>query len=89
MTTPRVATLRTPQRRMLQKIIDTKRRIQVDQDGNKIIEGYVDWIQRATRKVEKVMSTMFLNGLRKVAGGNSGGQGMFVAALTDVGQHTF
>jgi len=56
MTTPRVANLRTAQRRMLRKIVGTKRRIQVDRDGNKVLEDYVDWIQRATRKVEELMA---------------------------------
>ena len=48
--------IRTTQRRMMRKMLNTKRQRQTDRDGNEILENYVDWIQRATRKVEEVMS---------------------------------
>ena len=55
MTTARVANLRATQRRMLRKVVGTKRRIQLDEDGAEVLESYVEWIQRATRKVEDLM----------------------------------
>jgi hypothetical protein len=56
MTAKRVAKLRTTQRRMLRKMIDTKRQRHRDLDGNEILENYVDWMQRSTRRAEQVMS---------------------------------
>jgi hypothetical protein len=40
---------------MVRKILNTKRRKQTDRDGNEILENYVDWIQRSTRRAEVVM----------------------------------
>ena len=56
MTAQRTAKLQTTQRRMMRKILDTKRRRQTERDGSEVLETYVDWIRRATRRVEEVMS---------------------------------
>ena len=56
MTKEREQLVRTTQRKMVRKIIGTKRTIETDERGIPSTESYIDWIQRATRKAEQAMA---------------------------------
>ena len=56
MTKEREQLIQTTQRKMLRKIVGTKRSVSKDKEGVVSTETYVDWIQRATRKAEDAMA---------------------------------
>ena len=55
MTKEREQLLRTTQRKMMRKVVGTKRIVVKDAQGGSTTENYVDWVQRATRKAEEAM----------------------------------
>ena len=55
MTRQREQLLRTTQRRMLRQIVGTRRRPLINEAGDRTLENWVDWIQRATREAEDAM----------------------------------
>ena len=56
LTQEREKLLRTTQRKMLRRIINTKRKVRHRDGDEHVLEDWVDWVRRATRDAEKYMT---------------------------------